>query len=107
MHLVLKVFDERFHLALKFADFLPLLLLTFILKALQLARKILLALLCRLPFTLKIAQLRVQTVEKLAYVLRLRGQALTRGISNLAIEAETLRNVDARRSSGHADAQLI
>src|ERR1044071_6845282 len=106
-YLVLKVLDERFHLALKFADFLPLLLLAFIFQPLQLARKILLAPLGSLAFAFKVAQLRVQTVEKLAYVLRLRGQAFTRGVSNLAIEAETLRDVDAGRRSGHADAQLI
>src|SRR6478752_7767810 len=106
-HLVLKVLDERFHLALKLADFLPLLLQAFSFKALLLAGKVLFAFLCALAILFEIAQLRVQTVEKLAYVLRLRGQAFTRCISNLAIEAETLRNVDARRSSGHADAQLI
>src|SRR5579864_4884841 len=106
-HLVLKVLDERFHLALKFADFLPLLLLALSFKALLFAGEVLFAFLCALAILFKIAQLRVQTVKKFAYVLRLRGQAFTRGISNLAIEAETLRNIDARRSSGHADAQLI
>src|SRR4029077_8405189 len=100
-HLVLKVLDERFHLALKFADFLPLLLLALGFKALLLADEVLFAFLCAFAVLFEIAQLRVQTVEKLAYVLRLRGQAFTRGIGNLAIEAETLRNVDARRSSGH------
>ena len=46
--------------------------------------------------TFKIAQFRVQLIQKFTYVLRLGGQAFTRSISNLAIEAETLRNVDAR-----------
>ena len=83
------------------------LLLAFIFQALQLAREILFALLRGLAFAFKIAQLRVQTVEELADILRLRGQAFTRGVSDLAIEAETLRNVDAGRRSWHADAQLI
>src|SRR5882724_156885 len=106
-HLVLKVLDERFHLALKFANLLPLLLLAFIFQALHLAREILFALLRCMALTFKIAQLRVQTVEKLTDILGLRGQAFTRGVSDLSIEAETLRNVDARRRSGHADAQFI
>ena len=56
-HLVLKVLDERFHLALKFADFLPLLLLAFSFKALLLAGKVLFALLCALAVLFEIAQL--------------------------------------------------
>src|SRR5260221_415095 len=86
-HLVLKVLDERFHLALKFADFLPLLLLAFVFQALQLATKVLLALLRALALTLEIAQLRVQPVEKLDGALRLRGPAFTRGTGHSWIES--------------------
>jgi hypothetical protein len=73
-----------------------LLLLAFGFQALYFATEVLFALAEGGAVTLKIAQLRVQTVEKLADVLRLCGQAFAGRVSDLLVQSQALRNVDAR-----------
>jgi len=105
--LVFKVTEERFHLALKVACLLPLLLCAFGLQAFLLATKLLLARLDGLAFALQFTQLGMKTVKELGHVLRLRVQARAGGLNDLRIQPQALGNVNARRSAGHANSQFV
>src|SRR5258708_20957905 len=49
----------------------------------------------------------MQPVEKFADILCLRAEARSRCLNDLGIQAESLRDVDSRRSSRNSDAQLV